>query len=367
MSDYGLERGAAELQSVGPIAFGPGDVLFVGDNGAASIVAIDVGAGGHADAGPADAFELDDLDGKLAALLGCRIDDVVIRDLAVHPRTHDVYLSVMRGTGDDAVAVIVRADHRDGSLVDLDLSDVPCSRVSIANAPTADDERVVVELPDPPEGEELEIGGGTIRIARHPARTATVTDLAYVDGTVLVAGMSNEEFSSNLRRIPFPFTGEMTDNSLEIYHVSHGQWETAAPIRTLLPFDGGRSLLASYTCTPLVHFPLDEMTAGAKVVGRTVAELGARNQPQDIVAFRQGDDDWLLVCHSAHPLMKIRCSDIATQVGLTEPREPVGVPREELDVPGVRRLDNLNGEYVLALVRDADGRRHLRSLKTASL
>jgi len=116
-----------------------------------------------------------------------------------------------------------------------------------------------------------------------------------------------------------------------------------------------------------VHFPLDEMTGGTKVVGRTVAELGARNQPQDIVAFRQGDDDWLLVCHSAHPLMKIRCADITDQAALTEPREPVGVPRQELDVPGVRRLDNLNGEYVLALVRDDDGRRHLRSLKTASL
>jgi hypothetical protein len=116
-----------------------------------------------------------------------------------------------------------------------------------------------------------------------------------------------------------------------------------------------------------VHFPLDEMTEGTKVVGRTVAELGARNQPQDIVAFRQGDEDWLLVCHSSHPLMKIRCADIARQGALTDPREPVGVPREQLDVPGVRRLDNLNGEYVLALVRDADGRRHLRSLKTASL
>jgi hypothetical protein len=65
--------------------------------------------------------------------------------------------------------------------------------------------------------------------------------------------------------------------------------------------------------------------------------------------------------------MKIRCADIARQGALTDPREPVGVPREQLDVPGVRRLDNLNGEYVLALVRDADGRRHLRSMKTASL
>ena len=122
MSEYGLERGAVELQSVGPIAFGPGDVLLVGDNGAASIVAIDVGDGGRADSGPADAFELDDLDGKLAALLSCRIDDVVIRDMAVHPRTHDVYLSVMRGTGDDSVALIVRVDHRDGTLSDLDLT-----------------------------------------------------------------------------------------------------------------------------------------------------------------------------------------------------------------------------------------------------
>jgi len=367
MSEYGLERGAVELQSIGPIAFGPGDVLFVGDNGAASILAIDVGDGGHPDSGPADAFELDDLDGKLAALLNCRTDDVVIRDMAVHPGTHDVYLSVMRGTGDDAVALIVRVDHRDGTVSDLDLTDVASSRVSITNAPSANDERLDVELPDPPLGEELEIGGGTIRIARRPARTSTVTDLAYVDGSVLVAGMSNEEFASNLRRIPFPFTGDMSDNSLEIFHVSHGQWETAAPIRTFLPFDGGNSLLASYTCTPLVHFPLDEMTEGTKVVGRTVAELGSRNQPQDIVAFRQGDEDWLLVCHSAHPLMKIRGADIGGQAGLTEPHEPVGVPREELDVPGVRRLDNLNGEYVLALVRDDDGHRHLRSLKTASL
>jgi len=182
MSDYGLERGALELQSIGPIAFGPGDVLFVGDNGAASIVAIEVGDDGRSESGPADAFELDELDGKLAALLNCTTDDVVIRDMAVHLRTHDVYLSVMRGTGDDALALIVRVDHRDGTLSDLDLTDVASSRVSITNAPTTDDERLDVELPDAPEGEELEIGGGTIRIARRPARTSTVTDLAYVDG-----------------------------------------------------------------------------------------------------------------------------------------------------------------------------------------
>ena len=64
--------------------------------------------------------------------------------------------------------------------------------------------------------------------------------MAYVDGTLVVAGMSNEEFSSTLRRIPFPFTGEVSDNNLEIFHVSHGKWETAAPIRTFVPYDGGQ-------------------------------------------------------------------------------------------------------------------------------
>ena len=124
--------------------------------------------------------------------------------------------------------------------------------------------------------------------------------------------------------------------------------------------DRGRGL-------PLAVRHVKDLESGTKVVGRTVAELGARNQPQDIVSFRQGDAEYLLICHSAHPLMKIACADILSQGALTEPQAPVGVPREELDVPGVRRLANLNGDHVLAMVRDEDGARHLRSLKTASL
>jgi hypothetical protein len=142
--------------------------------------------------------------------------------------------------------------------------------------------------------------------------------------------MSNEEFSSNLRRIPFPFTGEMLDNSLEIFHVAHGKWETAAPIRTFVPYDDGHSILASYTCTPLVHFSLDELEPGTKTVGRTVAELGAGNQPQDIISFRQGDAEYLLICHSSHPLEV--AADVDARVR-SDPREPVRVPREQLGVP----------------------------------
>ena len=218
---------------------------------------------------------------------------------------------------------------------------MPFSQVAITNAPSDDDERTDTQFADPPEGEEVEIRGHTLRFARPPVRTATVTDMAYVDGMLVVAGMSNEEFSSTLRRIPFPFTGEVADNNLEIFHVSHGKWETAAPIRTFVPYDSGQSILASYTCTPLVHFSLADMASGTQAQGRTVAELGAMNQPLDMVAFDQGGEEFLLIAHSTHPLMKVACGDIDTQEALTEPREPRGVPRDEIQVPGVQEARQL--------------------------
>jgi hypothetical protein len=365
VAEHGLQVGTPEIASVGPITFGPDGILFVADNARAAIVAIDVADDG--DAGEAEAFELEHLDTKVAAYLGCEVDDVSVRDLAVHPTSHRVYLSVMRGRGNDAIPVIVRIDHRTGELSDLPLTDVATSSITLGDAIPADDERTDVQFADPPEGEEVEIRGHVLRFARPPARSATVTDMAYLDGELVVAGMSNEEFSSTLRRIPFPFRDEVADTSLEIFHVSHGKWETASPIRTFVPYDHGRSVLASYTCTPLVHFPLADLAPGDKATGRTVAELGAMNQPLDMVRFTQQGDEYLLVAHSTHPLMKIACADIDAQEALTEPQEPRGVPRETVDVPGVKRLANLNGEYVLALQRDEDGSRHLRSLKTASL
>jgi hypothetical protein len=364
MSEYGLGVGTVDIRSAGPIAFGPAGILFLADNISAKIFAVDV-----ADPGPdagSEPFDLENVDLRVAAFLGSETDDVVISDLAVHPRSHNVYLSVQRGRGDGGRQVLVRVDSLDGSIVDVPLVDVPHAEVTIADAPAPDDDRVDITLPQGTEGEELHIGERTIRILRQPVRTSTVTDLAYVEGALLVAGLSNEEFSSKLRRIPFPFSDDVRANNLEIFHVSHGKWETAAPIRTFVPYDGGRSILASYTCTPVVHFSLADLTPGTKVVGRTVAELGAMNQPLDMVSFTQGGEEHLLVANSAHGLIKIACRDIDRQAPLTEPSEPVGVPRETEDLQGITRLANLGANHVLALQAN-DGRLHLRALKTASL
>jgi hypothetical protein len=364
MGELGLTRGRVDLRSAGPITFGPDQVLFLADNAAATVYAVDV-----ADPGPAgggEPFDLADVDVRVGSFLGCEPGDVTIKDIAVHPLSHNVYLSVRRGQGEAAQAVLVRVSAVDGRLADVPLDDVPFAAAAIGDAPAEDDDRLDITLPLGDEGEEVTYGTRTFRLVREPIRTATITDMAYAGGALLIAGLSNEEFASKLRRIPFPFS-DGTASSLEIFHVSHGKWETEAPIRAFVPYDDGASILASYTCTPVVHFRLSDLTDGAKAVGRTVAELGPVNQPHDMVSFTSDGEEYLLVANSAHGLVKIACRDIDDQSPLTEPQEPVGVPRETKDLQGIRRLANLGDGYVLALQGDDAGRQHLRSLKTASL
>ena len=90
MSDLGLQRGSVALRSSGPITFSPDGVLFVADNAAATIHAIDVGDAGAASG--AEPFDLEHVDERVASYLGAAVSDVAIRDLAVHPVTHNVYL-----------------------------------------------------------------------------------------------------------------------------------------------------------------------------------------------------------------------------------------------------------------------------------
>jgi hypothetical protein len=363
MSKYGLEVGTPELRSAGAVTFGPDGILFVADNSSATIFAVDV-----QDDKPTSTptVEIEHLDAKLAAVLGVGRDDVVIRGLAVHPVTQAVYLSVTRGRGMSALPVIVRV--ADGQLSEVQLVDVPFAAVSLDDAPGVDDEREDVSLDGTSEeGEDMEIHGVTLNIARVKLRTSTITDLAWIDGTLLVAGASNEEFSSALRRIPFPFSDDMQTNSLEIFHVSHGKWETASPIRVFIPFDGNTSVLASYTCTPVVHFPLADLQGSDPAKGRTIAELGSMNQPLDMIAYAHDGAEYLLVSNTRHPLLKIAAASIADQPALVEPTEPVGVPREELSHEGASLMANLGAHQVLLLQRSSDGELGLHTYSTASL
>ena len=103
---YGLEVGTPGIKSVGPLAFGPDGLLFIGDNVGAAIFAIDVGDTGAAN--QKSEINVENLGTSLAAYLGCSREDVLIRDLAVHPSSENIYLAVMRGSGDASIPVLVK-------------------------------------------------------------------------------------------------------------------------------------------------------------------------------------------------------------------------------------------------------------------
>jgi hypothetical protein len=361
-SKYGLKIGDPAIRSVGPITFGPDNILFVADNREAKIFALDVADTASISAAP---VSLDQLDTRLAAYLGCRREDLAIRDMAVHSGSQAVYFSVMRGQGAAGLPVIVRIAP-DGTISDVPLRGLPFAEAAIEDAPSDDDPRKEVRLAGKHEpAEEMTIPDGrVIRLARDGLRTVTVTDLKYLNGLLVVAGASNEEFSSTLRRIPFPFTREQRTNSLEIFHVSHGKYETHSPIRSFVPSSAG--ILASYTCTPVVYFSLKELSADGQVKGRTVAELGSVNTPLDMVAFQRDGEDYVLVSNSHHGLMKIAVRDVETQEALTQPKAPLGVPRATLPQQGVSRMAVV-GDSVLMMQADDNGDLHLRPYSCATI
>ncbi len=162
--------GTPALESIGAIAFGPDNVLFVGDSQGAAVYAIDMPDAEGGD-GPVN---VENLDAKLAAMFGTTADDITVRDMAIHPASHNVYLSVSRGDGSFGLVNVAG----DGTLSEVALADVHYSKGDISNAPS----------PEATYGR------------RAQARQFTITDLAFSDGEVMVAGLSNQEFASTFRR-----------------------------------------------------------------------------------------------------------------------------------------------------------------------
>src|SRR5205823_459683 len=106
-----LQKGTPDLKSAGPLAFGPDGVLLVGDPAGAAIFAIDTGDR----QGEPGGIKVDQIDEKIASLLGTNAKGILVNDLAVNPLSGNAYLSVSRGRDADATPVIVKVD-RSGKL-----------------------------------------------------------------------------------------------------------------------------------------------------------------------------------------------------------------------------------------------------------
>ena len=333
-----LKTGKAELKSAGPLAFGPDGILFAGDSAGAAVWALDTADRKSAAGGTVDIKGLNE---KVAAVLGAAPDQIKIQDVVVNPISKNVYLSVARGA--EATPVILRADAA-GKLTEVSLDNIKHARVSLPDAPSADakDRR-----------------GQSVRVE-------TITDLGFVDGKVVIAGLSNEEFSSSLRSIPYPFQEAEKGASIEIFHGAHGRFETNAPVRTFVNYniDNKPHILAAYTCTPLVRIPVSELKPGNKVKGTTIAELGNRNRPLDMIVYKKDGKDYFLMANSSRGVMKLPAEKLDSYTAITAQTEKQGVPYETLSqFQGVQQLDKFNDTTALMLVADAGS----MNLKTVPL
>jgi hypothetical protein len=320
----GLTKGTPDLKSATALAFGPNGLLFVGDPQGAAVFAIDTHDTKPAGTGD---VKVDRLDAQLAGVLGIADKDVQVKDMRVNPASGNVYLAVNRGqSGGPAIVRITRA----GKAEALPMKDVPFSKVM---------------LPNPAQGK------GTQQ---------TITSMAFVDGRLIVAGLSNEEFASTLRAIPFPFKDADKGAGIQIFHGAHGKIETQAPIRTFTPYKvgGEDAILAAYTCTPLVKIPVSELKAGAKVKGTTIAELGNRNNPLDIIPYTKDGKHYFLMANSARGVMKIPADNLDKLAPITArpPTDTAGIKYETIsELKDVLQLDKLDDTRAVILVKSGTG------------
>lgn len=338
--DAGMHLGAVSLQSAGVMHFTPDGTLFLADSRGATVYAIDVAEALRDTA--TTGVEIKDVDGKIAAALGTTRADIRVADMVAHPQSQSLYFSLTRGRGDEARPVLVRVEKVSERVTVLPLESIRHARAELTDAP--------------------DVNARTSWGA--PKRAMTITDIALVDGELVVAGLSNEEFASTLRRLPYPFDRSGTSRSattVEMYHTSHDKYETASPIETFLPItlDGRASMLAGYGCSPIVTFGRDELRSHRHLRGRTVSELGGGNRPFDMISYKKADGkEYVLIANSHRTLTRFDPSEIAKVPAMTtsmkQAYEAGGVGYLSISSFGVLQLDNYNRANVVVLQRNAD-------------
>lgn len=346
------------IKSIGALEFSDEGVLFTGDNLLGAIHAIDL----TTESRTKEKFEINvyNVDVRVAAILGSATQSIQINDLAVHPKSGETYLSVTRGHGLEAMPALIKIDA-ENRLVNIDLASVKFTSQTLSKMPDISKQfRPRGHMMAPPTVKE-------INKAKRPLRMYSIMDMEYHNGELFVAGVSNEEFSSVLRRMPFPFNGKESISNIEMYHIVHDQYESRAPIRSMQikNIDGIDQIVAAYTCSPIVLIPLTELKDGAKVKARTLGDMG-NGQPLDMVAFNLMGQEMLFVTNKGRapqlvPLNGLNNAKVVTDkdferggkldINPVMPYGPIG--KSIMFVGSSLQIDLLNEGQFVSLTRDA--------------
>src|SRR5262245_428796 len=220
---------AADIKSVSRLAAGPENVLFVADWKSARVHAIALPQAAQKPAGTA--LNILDLETLLSKQVGAT--KVTVEDMVVRPGTAEVYIAVSYGAAKMPALIVVNSDH---SARRVNLNAAKSTSIALRDAPTSN----------------YKFWRDT------PERSFTVTDMKWRDGELFIAGLSNQDFASTLRRVRYPFDSRQSITSVEIFHTGHNQVETRAPIRAMsfATLGGKPYLVAAYNCTPIALIAL---------------------------------------------------------------------------------------------------------------
>ena len=364
-------KAQVRMKYAGTLTFGSDGTLFVGDNINGSIYAFEIGKGQPPPA--TKPLGLNNIDARIAEVLGVNSNNIIINGMVVHPITQDIYLSVSRSVDGGTLPAIVKVTPA-GQLTNLDLKSLKSSEYKLANYPT-DEQSFRSRAKDwvVPDAKAYDAK------AEIPMRSLAIMDMVYHNGELFVSGISNEEFASTLRRIPYPFNGKETASNIQIYHISHARYETRAPVRAMkiLTVDGEDTLVAAYTCSPLVLIPLKELKDGAKVTGKTIGDMG-NGQPLQIIPFKLNGQDMLFVTNLARNPQVIPLKGLSNAKNYTpetvpkgqlydlSPEFPIGPVGKSIMFVGTSLYaDLLNKDFFVSVLRDpVSGNLNLQALPT---
>lgn len=255
------ETGNPNLKSIDAIAFGPNATLIVGDGRGGQIVTIETG---DLSPGAKDHDPIKSLRKEIGGRFGTDAKGIEVLKLAVNPASRTAYAAVRVMSSKKETLVTIKGD---GTIREFALDSVNFKRYAL------------------PAGEKGPI--------------TKITDVSWAGDRILAAAQANDVFASKIISIVPRPNEEPIAFGTETYHVAHSKWETKAPIRTVIPYeeDGKRYLVGAFTCTPIVKFALDDMTAGKVVKGTSLIELGSGNTPLDMFTYEAGGKTYILMNH----------------------------------------------------------------------
>lgn len=328
-------------ESIHVLEFGENQTLFIGDSFGAYIYAYTMNEPAKEEA---VSYNIRELDTKIAEILGTRTNQIKITDLAVNPISKNAFISVHKIVGDKYRPLILKITP-DGQISNFDLNKNQKTRFKVDDAPKTD----------------------LVFWKEIPLRSLTFTDIDYHNGKLYVAGISNADFDASLRVIDYPFKiGKQSTTTVEIFHTVHAQQETRSPIQTLdiINLNGEEYILAVYTCTPLVLFPLQALKNKTHITGKVIAELGYGNTPIDVKTFSVknaagNEQEVALVINRSRGPMLFNLKDIEKSnqaPGLKEGQgfNSAGTSYFQPAMGGTYQLENLGSSHLLTLRRNAE-------------